>query len=199
MSSKSSIPTGLQILLRDLDFLGQIARGQKVCITNRVIIDGDSWLGAFYRAWKGEDRTSTINKIEQIVNQTVDAINSHKDTDYLDILVNYFAYARNGIDALSFTYQSDPDMKSRINVQLKNIDLQLDQYRHLIKGYSNPGLNNDLKLTELSKEHKINLDETNESEDKKIRVSSESDLERLERLERRRRRKNKDSENYIGL
>ena len=135
-NGKLSIPTGLQILLSDLDFLGQISRGQKACVTYRVIVDGRTWSGAFYRAWKGENRINTINKIEQIINQTVDAIDSHKNTEYLEIVVNSFAYARNGVDALRATYETDPDMKARINVQLKNIDLQLSQYRHLIKGYS---------------------------------------------------------------
>ncbi len=142
-NAKLSIPTGLQILLRDLDFLGQIARGQKACITNRVIVDGSTWSGAFYRAWKGENRINTITKIEQIVNRTVDAIYSHKQTDYLGIIINAFSYARNGIDALSSTYQDDPDMKARINVQLQNIDLQLNQYRHLIRGYGNNNNNNN--------------------------------------------------------
>lgn len=136
-TSKLSIPTGLQILLSDLDFLGQISRGQKACVTSRVIVDGSTWVGAFYRAWKGENRINTINKIEQIINQTIDAIDSHKNTEYLEIVVNSFAYARNGVDALGATYENDPDMRARINVQLKNIDLQLNQYRHLIKGYSN--------------------------------------------------------------
>ena len=199
-TNKLSIPTGLQILLRDLDFLGQISRGQKACIANRVIVDGNTWSGTFYRAWKGENRIITITKIEQIVNQTVDAIDSHKNTDYLGIVINYFAYARNGVDALNSTYQNDPDMKARLNVQLKNIDLQLNQYRHLIKGYSNDKnqtLNSSERIdSEKMEKHRRsvpedNLNNPNTTIERSDRgpVPERSDRERLERHRRRRRAK----------
>lgn len=155
-----SIPTGLQILLADLDFIGQICRGQKACVTNRVLVDGESWSGALYRSWKGENRINTISKIEQIVNQTVDAIDDHKDTEYIGIIINSFNYARNGVASLVETYQNDPDMKARLNVQLKNIDLQLDQYRNLIKGYSERKTDNNAieeKKDEKEDDVEINL------------------------------------------
>jgi len=170
-----SIPTGLQILLADLDFVGQISRGQKACMSNRVIVDGESWAGAFYRTWKGENRINTVAKIEQIVNQTVDAIDDHKDTEYIGIIINSFNYARNGVAALIETYQSDPDMKARLNVQLKNIDLQLDQYRSLIKGYSEEPESNEKKDKKEENSDEVEIDLTSDffggssSEKRKIR------------------------------
>ena len=190
--TKLSIPTGLQILLSDLDFLGQITRGQKACITNRVIVDGNTWSGAFYRSMKGENRLNTINKIEQIVNQTVDAIESHKNTSYLEIIINYFSYARNGIDALNSTYQSDPDMRARLNVQLKNIDLQLNQYRHLIKGYSESGSWNSSK--EFGKDFSSSKEFSPDTEPKQKQPSQDAERTDPERGTRRRRRKGDMSE-----
>lgn len=192
-SVKLSIPAGLQILLGDLDFLGQISRGQKMCSTNRVIVDGDTWAGAFYRAWKGENRISTITKIEQIVNQTVDAIDSHKNTDYIGIIVDYFAYARNGVDALKSTYQNDPDMKARINVQLKNIDLQLNQYRHLIRGYAKE-VETQLSEKDNSRNNKEQVIVQHEGIDESVQDLSVQDLSEpsIERRHRKHRMKRPD-------
>ena len=171
-----------------------------------MIVDGDTWVGAFYRAWKGENRINTITKIEQIVNQTVDAIDSHKNTDYIEIIINYFSYARNGVDSLSCTYQNDPDMKARINVQLKNIDLQLNQYRHLIKGYSSGDIENkkDMSTKDMSTKDRLtkkdvplpqnNTSETNNTTDVPLHQNSSStgSLNEAADKDRRRRRRQKD-------
>ena len=133
---RHSIPTALQILLTDLNFLGQIKRNKKPCISGRVIVDADTWTGAFYRFCKGENRMNAVAKIEQIFNQTVDAIEAHKHTNHINIIINYASIARDGVSNLKETYQDDPDMKARLDVQLDNIDLQLERFRHLIKGYN---------------------------------------------------------------
>lgn len=147
---RHSIPSGLQSLLADLNFLSQIKRNQKPCVSNRVIVDGDTWFGAFYRFMKGENKSNVISKVEQIFSQTMDAIDAHKDSDHIKIIINYAASARDGVANLKETYGEHPDILARINVQLDNIDLQLDRFRHLIKGYKKevedepfPGLNSE--------------------------------------------------------
>lgn len=137
-----SIPSGLQMLLRDLEFISQINRGQKACIASRTIVDGDSINGKAYRWWNSENRNGTITKIEEIVNRSIDEISKHQNTNYIGILINAFSKSRNGIETLLTTYQRDPDIISRIKVQLQNIDLQLSQYQHYIKGYSETSQNN---------------------------------------------------------
>lgn len=129
-----SIPQGLQVLLRDLEFIGQITRGYKPCFSSRSIVE-DTFMGRAYRHWNSEDRIVTMTKIEEIVGRTIDEISNHQNTNFISILINAFAKARNGIETLLTTYQKDPDIRSRINVQLQNIDLQLNEYRNLIKGY----------------------------------------------------------------
>lgn len=131
-----SIPSGLQMLLRDLEFISQINRGQKACIASRTIVDGSTIKGKAYRWWNSEDRNGTITKIEEIVNRSIDEISKHQNTNYIGILINAFSKSRNGIETLLTTYQRDPDIISRIKVQLQNIDLQLSQYQHHIKGYA---------------------------------------------------------------
>ena len=144
---RHSIPSGLQTLLADLNFLSQIKRNQKPCVGNRVIVDGDTWYGAFYRFIKGENKVNVISKVEQIFNQTMDAIETHKDSDHIKIIINYAALARDGVANLKETYGDYPEILSRISVQLDNIDLQLNRFRNFIKGYkkeeSFPGLNTE--------------------------------------------------------
>jgi hypothetical protein len=136
LQSRHAIPTGLQILLSDLNFLSQIKRDTKPCCGDHILVDSASWYGAFYRFYKGENRENSISKIEQIVTQTIDAIESNKDSDHIKIIINYFSDAREGINALLSVYSHDPKIKAKIKVILDRIDIQLDRFRHLIKGFS---------------------------------------------------------------
>ena len=132
---KNSIPAALQSLLADLDFLSQIKRNMKPCCNDRVLVDADSWSGAFYRFFKGENRQNVISKVEQIVNNAVEAIENQKYNEHISLTINALYNASNGITNLAYTYENDPNMKAKINVQLKNIEIQLVRFRHLIKGY----------------------------------------------------------------
>lgn len=147
---KNSIPLTLQNLLADLDFLSQIERNMKPCCNDRVLVDADSWSGAFYRFFKGESRMNVISKVEQIVNNTVEAIENQKYNEHLGLTINALYKASNGILNLSYTYESDPNMKARINVQLKNINIQLDRYRTLIKGFRPEDIQQVLQISQNS-------------------------------------------------
>lgn len=132
----NSIPRGLQSLLTKLNFLSQITRGFKPCMSNMTFVDCNSWFGAFQRNWNGESRKSLIAAIEQIVGETTESINSHYDNDFLlRLIINALPEARLGVESLKITYREDPEIISRVSVQLTNIDLQLERFRDLIKGY----------------------------------------------------------------
>jgi len=132
---KNSIPVSLQSLMADLDFLSQIKRNMKPCCNDRVLVDAESWSGAFYRFFKGESRLNVITKVEQIVHNAIEAIENKKFEEHLSLTVNSLYNALDGIHNLVFTYENDPNMKARLNVQIKNIDIQLVRYRYMIKGY----------------------------------------------------------------
>lgn len=135
----NSIPRRLQVLLSKLNFLSQITRGYKPCVNNMTLIDASSWYGAFQRSWNGESRKSLIAAVEQIVGETVEAINEHADDDFLlKLIINALPKSREGIDSLKITYKDDPEIISRVEVQLTSLDLQLDKFRALIKGYETP-------------------------------------------------------------
>lgn len=132
---KNSIPTSLQIILADMNFISQIQRNMKPCCNDRVLVDADSWSGAFYRFFKGESRLGVITKVEQIVNSAIEAIENQKYNEHISLTVNALNSSLSGIENLLFTYQNDPNMKARLNVQIENINIQLNRFRHLIKGY----------------------------------------------------------------
>ena len=137
--SSESIPVGLQTLLAKHYFLAQITRGYKPCMTNMTLIDGSSWLGSLYRAWCGETRKTVMSDIEKIISETIDSISTHHHKpEFLRLIINALASTRVGIESMTTTYRTDPDMVGRLQVQLTNIDLQLKKYRDLIKGYNIP-------------------------------------------------------------
>jgi len=154
---KNAIPDSLRQILVDLNFLGQIARDTKPCFSNKILISSDSWWGAFRRMVMRESRQRVIMKVEQIINNTVDAIENKKYSEHLPLTINSLNDANNGVLNLLYTYDADPDMKSRLSIQLKNIDIQLTQYRFLIKGYDDKSDTSDKVATTKKGEEKWDL------------------------------------------
>ena len=150
LAPTTSIPTSLQMLLRDLAFLGQITRGKKPCMKSRILVDGNSWTGAAYRAYKGENRIIYIGEVERIFGQCIEAIREHEKSEHIKIIVEFASGAYTGVESSRSTYNDDPDMLSRIDVALKNLDLQLSKFRRYIKGYSTENKTDNKDKTESS-------------------------------------------------
>lgn len=163
----NSIPVGLQSLLAKLNFLSQITRGHKPCMSDMTLVEATSWTGSFHRMWTGESRKTVIAEIEKIISETIEAIGIHSDTEFLQLIVNSLSETRIGIETLKITYRGDPEMLSRIKVQLTNIDLQLDVFRDLIKGYKRRGKSDERKSEERdSQEFKGDRNNDNSNEDR---------------------------------
>ena len=136
MTSKS-IPFDLDDLLTELEFLSQIIQDKKPCMNDMTLVDSTSWFGAFKRYISGETRDKVINGVKKIVDKAIESIQTHKDNEFLSLIINKLSQARQGIETLALTYKNDPKMISRINVILANIDLQLNRNRNFITG-NNP-------------------------------------------------------------
>jgi len=133
MSSLQSIPSTLRELLSKLEFLGMIERGQKPCMGDMTFVDGNSLWGALIRAFKGEGSKGMLAHINQIIEQTVEAVDEYKDTEFLPIIVNTLNKAKIGINNLGTTYNGQPAVTSKINVIIANINHQLRKHRHCIE------------------------------------------------------------------
>jgi hypothetical protein len=114
-------------------------------MSNMTLVDASSWTGALYRLWHGESRKTGIADIENIISQTIDAITTHsRKKSFLKLIINALASTRVGIESMMTTYRDDPAMIGRLQVQLTNIDLQLEEHRDLIKGYTVDGADENI-------------------------------------------------------
>ena len=137
MESKS-IPMSLRELLAKLHFLSQINRGNKANLSDMSIIDANSWFGSFLRSWKGESRKTTLNAIEKIIAETIDALRLYKNDEYYPLLLKRLSQSRAGIEKMQDTYNEDLHTLSRIRVILDEIDHHLQKCTELSTGVSPP-------------------------------------------------------------
>lgn len=132
--SSKSIPVDLRDLLVKLEFLSMIKRGYKVNTSTMNFVDSDSWFGSLQRMLQHENRKTTLSYVTSTIDLAIDAIDKYSSSDYIKILINSLATAKLGISELSSTYREDPEIISHIKVCLANIDIQLDKYKHLLRG-----------------------------------------------------------------
>jgi hypothetical protein len=142
--SSNSIPPTLRDLLTKLEFLSMIEQGMKPCVGDMTFVDGSSWYGAVTRALKGEGKRGLMMYLNQIVEQSIEAINEYRETSYLPFIVHALASAKRGIENLEKAYQNQPDMISQIRVCVTNIKIQLEENKELLrKRYSHLQKNPD--------------------------------------------------------
>lgn len=131
----NSIPTTLNDLLVKLRILSKIERGVKINMGTMTFIESSSWIGALTRSISGEGRKALMVHLNQIIQQSINAINEYRDTEFCALVVNHLAEAKIGIQNLTTTYQSDPSVVSQIEICIANIDLQLEKNRSLLDGH----------------------------------------------------------------
>jgi len=131
----NSIPATLNDLLVKLKILSMIERGKKINMGTMTFTDANSWMGAVGRSMSGEGRKGLMVHLNQIIQQSINAINEYQDTEFCKLVVNHLAQAKVGIQSLTTTYQSDPSIVAQLQVCISNIDLQLEKNRNLLEGH----------------------------------------------------------------
>lgn len=129
------IPIELRSILVKLEFISMIKRGYKINTNSMNFVDADSWIGSLKRMFNHENRKNTLDFIVRTVSLSIDSIDKYQNSSYLKILINSLNTARIGIAELASTYRDDPEIVSNFKVCLANIDIQLDKYKSLIKGF----------------------------------------------------------------
>lgn len=135
MSVINSIPITLNDLLVKLRILSMIERGKKINMGTLTFTDSSSWLGALGRTLTGEGRKGLMVHLNQIIQQSINAINEYKETEFCSLIVNHLAQARIGIQNLTTTYQCDPNIVAQVEICVANIDMQLEKNRSLLEGH----------------------------------------------------------------
>lgn len=124
----STIPTHLKELLKSLEFLAMIEKGQKPCLSDMTFVDASSWQGAWYRRNNAEGKKQLLNFIDAIIEQTFAAIEDSHNREYVPMIIKTLLRAKIGINNTQTTYQKYPAYVSPIRVCLNNIDHQLKKY-----------------------------------------------------------------------
>lgn len=131
----NSIPIPLNDLLVKLKILSMIERGKKINMGTMTFTDSNSFLGSINRSLTGEGRKGLMIHLNQIIHQTICAINEYHETEFNKIVINHLSKAKVGIQNLITTYQEDPSIVAQIEICIANIDLQLEKNRHLLDGH----------------------------------------------------------------
>ncbi len=135
MSATNSIPVPLNDLLVKLKILGKIERGNKINMGTMTFTESSSWMGALNRTLCGEGRKGLMTHLNQIIQQSINAINEYHNTEFCGLVVNHLAQAKIGIQNLITTYQSDPNTVSQLEICIANINLQLEKNHSLLDGH----------------------------------------------------------------
>lgn len=132
-ASISSIPAPLHELLEKLKFISMIGKNKKMNISSMDTIEGNTRWGALIRFVKREDKSKTMKFLDEVIQETIQAIQLYQSTEYIKILIPEFANARFGFQNLMETYRDFPKTVSQIHVYLTNIDLQLEKNKQYLK------------------------------------------------------------------
>jgi hypothetical protein len=138
MKHSHSIPSTLRDLLSKLEFLGMITPGKKPCMNTMHFVDGDTLWGAVQRAFGGESHHLLIAHIQQIIEQTIEAIEEYYSSEFLPIIVSTLYKAKIGIVNLKTTYQNKPPVIMKLNVILANINHQLQNHKDILIAQTKP-------------------------------------------------------------
>lgn len=127
--SNAVIPVPLNDLLVKLKVFSMVEPGKKINMNTMTFVDSASWIGSITRNITGEGRRDLMVHLHQLIQQTIGAIETYKDSEFYPLLIETITQARVGIGNLITTYQSYPSIVAQIEICISNLDIQLDKYR----------------------------------------------------------------------
>jgi hypothetical protein len=131
--SANSLPCALKSILMKLEYLGMIERGAKPNMNDMTFVRANSWFGALYRAINHESKDNVVLHVNQIINETIAAIDEYGKTKFLANIIQSLSRARRGVSNLVDTYRDYPSIVVQLNVILVSIDLQLSSHEELLE------------------------------------------------------------------
>lgn len=135
-----SMPASLRELLTKLSFLGMLKEGKKPCMNDLSFVDANSFYGSIVRMLSGENRNSGMMSINQIIDQTITAINEYRETEFIDLIVKTLYESKQGISTMEVTYKNRPGIVSSVKMCVQNIDIQLNANEQFLPlAYRNKG------------------------------------------------------------
>lgn len=138
-SVTNAMPKTLQQLLVKLTFIGNIDKGIKINTHDMSVSDANSWIARIARTvrtftFTTESRKTMIIAVEQLVDESIKAIEQYSSSPFRKEIVNALDNATSGISNLMDTYSADLIVKSKLEVILKNISIQLEKNQNYLEG-----------------------------------------------------------------
>lgn len=106
-------------ILTSLKIIAMIKEGQKVCVRNgHLALEAQSTgiVISFKRWLHGDNRSTTICYIKNIVNNALSVIKNHKDPYSVDKIKTALEDAMNGVSSLIVTYDDDVAITATLHV-----------------------------------------------------------------------------------
>lgn len=117
----------LETLLIDLTFLSYIQEGEKISFSTHQIYDSRAYASSLKRLLKGDSRNGTLSDIKKLLANAENLCNKYPS--YSDKILQKLKESKKGIECLITTYDSDPYIKSELNVIIETIDSLTDQMK----------------------------------------------------------------------
>lgn len=126
-----TIPESLKELLNDLEYISQIEPGKKLNLSSKTFSDSGGFTTYCRRRITGEGAGKTVDYLDGIIEKSINSLNYYQslDGDHFDLLIEGITSAKEGIKNLKMTYHNDPNTVSKLSVIIKNIDIQLKNFR----------------------------------------------------------------------
>lgn len=136
--SQFKIPKPLQKTLNNLAYLGGIEPNSKLFIKEKSYIKTDCYsLARFMRCYYyGESLNTEIKAISDIIEDSLDMIQTYHNNTHFDRLIEQFKRAYEGLINLKNTYASEGSDFSMLEDQIYVMKKQLDSLEMKIEGSS---------------------------------------------------------------
>ena len=137
----------------NLKVMGDIKDGDKLSTVNKYIeIDSYSYLQCIYRKYNGDSRLKTLEKIDEVINDTIslsqqllnNELNNSNVTNLpdntsnakiLQDLIPDMIDASKGIRNLKLTYKNDVLTENKLDMAIKKLNDQVDKIKNSMKVY----------------------------------------------------------------
>lgn len=104
--------------------LSNLKEGEKLCVKSWTCVEKGSLYGAIYRKWNGETRTLTLQVLERMLTKAQKYIRQ-MSVDQLFPVHVLLKSSSDGLNNLTMSYKSDPDMCSKLEaLSYKLLQLQ---------------------------------------------------------------------------
>jgi len=160
-------------LFINLKILSKLQKNGRLCRSSDGIIALEN--GTFYEPIKrfvtSDSRKQTVFEVNSIINETIKAMENIVNSKYsnklfcksneyykncvnLSLILNELKLAKNGIDNLKFTYKSDINIGSQLDILIVKIDTTIKDMSHKLTFFQNY-LPDHLKAELLEEQRKL--------------------------------------------